>query len=484
MRLNRCIVTAAAAIVGSLSSVQADVIDDWNEQWLDTIRVVGGPPCPLARSGAMLFAGIYDAVNSITPTHEPYIDFVSSPGAANKRVAISAAAHKVLSTLYPARAAIFDAQYTADLASVPNNARKLNGIIVGEAAADQILAARAGDRTDSEPDYVYIDVPGSYRPTAPDFTQPPFNPGWGTTVPWTMATGSEFRPTGPLGFRRVDRLLASRGYAKQMNEVKRFGKRNSAVRTEEQTEIAWFWANDRNGTFKPPGHLLHITQVVANDQGLDLDAKARLFALVAITLADAGLVAWDMKYGTDIDLWRPISAVREADTDNNARTVADPAWEPLLEFTPPFPAYTSGHGTFGAAHAAIMRNFFGTDSITFTVGTDEPIVSDVTRTFHSFTEAGRENGLSRVYLGVHFRFDADIAFSSGTLLGNYVYQHHLRPLGCRGDFNRDGVINGADATRYAEAFFRGDAAADMNSDGVVNFIDFNLYVNYYFAGCE
>lgn len=475
---------AVAAAVGFAGSVHADVIDDWNEQWLDTIRVVGGPPCPLARNGAMLFAAIYDAVNSISNTHEPYIGLVTSPGPANKQVAIAAAANKVLSTLYPDRAAVYNEQYEEHLATFPNNARKLNGIILGEAAADQILAARADDRTDSEPEYVYEDVPGAYRPTAPDFTQPPFNPGWGTTAPWTMATGSEFRPTGPLGFRRIDKLIASRGYARQLNEVKRVGRRNSPVRTPEQTEIAWFWANDRNGTYKPPGHLLHITQVVANDQGLSIDEKARLFALVAITLADAGLVAWDMKYGTDIDLWRPISAIREADTDNNPRTIKAESWNPLLEFSPPFPAYTSGHATFGAAHAAIMRNFFGTDNITFTVGTDEPIVSNVTRTFNSFTEAGRENGVSRVYLGVHFRFDADIGFSSGTLLGNKVYRELLRPLTCRGDFNRDGVVNGVDATRYAEAFFRGDAAADMNADGVVNFADFNIFVDYYFSGCD
>ncbi len=478
------VVMAAAVMAGVAGSVQADVIDDWTEQWLDTIRVVGGPPCPIARNGAIMYAAIYDAVNSIARTHEPYIDYVDSPGPANKQVAVAAAAHKVLSTLYPDRAAVYLAEYEEQLAGFPNNARKLNGIIIGEAAADQILAARADDQTDSEPEYEYMDIPGAYKPTAPDFTQPPFNPGWGTTQPWTMATGDEFRPTGPLGFRRVQGLLKSRGYAKQLNEVKKLGRRNSQVRTPEQTEIAWFWANDRDGTYKPPGQLLHITQAVANDQGVNLDGKARLFALVAICMADAGLVAWDMKYGTDIDLWRPISAVREADTDNNARTTKGANWLPLLEFSPPFPAYTSGHATFGAAHAAVMRNFFGTDNITFTAGTDEPIVSDVTRTFTSFTEAARENGLSRVYLGVHFRFDADIGFSSGTLLGNKVYRDILRPLSCPGDFNRDGIVNGADATQYAEAFFRGDAAADMNSDSVVDFTDFNIYVTYYFTECN
>lgn len=474
-------VGVAVLVAGSVS--RADVIDDWNEQWLDTIRVVGGPPCPIARNGAIMFTAIYDAVNSIDPKHEPYIDFVTVPGPAVKRAAVAAAAHKVLSTLYPQRAAVYDAQLQQHLAAINNSPAKFNGISVGIAAAEQILAARSDDRTDSEPVYIYEDRPGAYRPTPPDFTEPPFNPGWGTTKPWTMATGSEFRPTGPFGFRRMDRLLRAPRYARQFNEVKRLGERNSPHRTAEQTEIAWFWANDRNGTYKPPGHLLYITQVVANDQGLNLDQKAHLFALVSIAMADAGLVAWDMKYATNIDLWRPVTAIREANTDDNPRTEMDPDWLPLMEFSPPFPAYTSGHATFGAAHAAIMRNWFGTDDITFTVGTDEPIVSNVTRTFHSFTEAGRENGVSRVYLGVHFRVDADIGFSSGTLLGNYVFRNHLRPLTCRADLNKDGVVNAKDITIYTNAFFAGDPIADMNRDGNIDYTDYQIYVNLYFADC-
>lgn len=475
---------AAAALMMAAGGVQADVIDDWNEQWLDTIRVVGGPPCPIARNGAILFAAMYDAVNSIDPKNEPYIGFVNVPGPAVKRVAAAAAAHKVLTTLYPARQAVYDAQYQANLAGVPNAPSKFNGIAVGLAAADQILAARADDRTDTEPVYVYEDKPGAYRPTPPDFTEPPFNPGWGTTKPWTMAAGNTFRPTGPFGFRRVEKLLASNKYRKQYNEVKRLGERNSTHRSPEQTEIAWFWANDRDGTFKPPGQLLHITQVVANQQGLSLDEKAHLFGLVAIAMADAGLVAWDMKYATNIDLWRPVSAVREADTDNNPGTIEDPNWLPLLEFSPPFPAYTSGHATFGAAHAAVMRNYFRTDDITFTVGTDEPIVSSVTRTFNSFTEAARENGLSRVYLGVHFRCDADIGFSTGTLLGNYVFNNHMQPLTCRADINKDGRINARDITLYTDAFFGGNVSiADMNGDSSIDYADFHIYVNLYFADC-
>jgi PAP2 superfamily len=126
------------------------------------------------------------------------------------------------------------------------------------------------------------------------------------------------------------------------------------------------------------------------------------------------------RYDTDIDLWRPASAIREADTDGNPETIKDENWQPLSinpmgkHFSPPFPAYISGHATFGAAHSGVMRNFFGTDNITFTVGTDDPNAKCVKRTFNSFTAAALENGRSRVYLGVHYQWDADAAYVSAS----------------------------------------------------------------------
>lgn len=482
-RWNRA-ASAAFIALACTSIVKADVVTEWNDEWLDTIRAVGGPPCPLSRSQSILFVSIFEAVNSVNRKAEPYLDYIPLRGVTSERAAAAAAAHKVLVSLYPARQALYDARYNAQLALVRNQTAKNNGIIVGEAAATAILNVRAGDRTDSLPSYTYQDVPGAYRPTAPDFTSPPFSPGWGTTDCWCMVSGDQFRPRGPLGYNRLAPLLRSKGYADQVNEVKSLGSRNSTTRTAEQTEIAWFWANDRNGTFKPPGHLNYITSVISGNQGLTLAQNARLFALVGLALGDAGLVAWDQKYSSDVDLWRPISAIRLADTDNNPRTTKKGNWAPLLEFTPPFPAYTSGHATFGAAHAAIMRNFFGTDDITFTVGTDEPIVSNITRTFTSFSEAARESGLSRVYLGVHFRFDADSAYSSGTLVGNYVYRNFLRPIACPADLNDDNRVNSTDSAIFSAAYFTEDLKADINADGVVTEADYFLFADYYLDGCS
>jgi len=479
---------AALALVGSslvaMSAAQADVFTEWNEEWLDTIRAVGGPPCPLARNQALVFIAMYEAVNSVDRAYEPYLGFIRFTGPANKQAAAAAAAHRVLAALYPARTAIYDGLYNSQVALIGNGRAKRTGITIGETSATRILADRVDDRTQTAPPYVYQDVPGAYRPTTPDFTSPPFNPGWGTTKTWCMQKGSEFRPTGPNGIYRLDRLLASKGYAAQYNEVKSLGARNSRTRTAEQTEIAWFWANDRNGTYKPPGHLMYVSQVLAVQERLTFDQTARLFALSALAMADAGAVAWDQKYSTNIDLWRPVSAIREGHTDNNPLTVRQANWLPLLEFTPPFPAYTSGHATFGAAHAAILRNFFGTDSKTFTIGTDEPIVKNVTRTFNTFSSMARENGRSRIYLGVHFQFDADSAFSSGTLLGNSVYANFLQVRDCSGDLNNDGRVNSTDMRIFNDAFFAGTGRADLNGDGRVTSTDYSTFVEYYFRGCR
>jgi hypothetical protein len=178
-----------------------------------------------------------------------------------------------------------------------------------------------------------------------------------------------------------------------------------------------------------------MTSIVAQQRDMTLEETARLFALVAIAMGDAAIVAWDAKYDTDIDLWRPETAIQQANSDTNTDTTADPAWQPLsrtspigTHFTPPFPAYTSGHATFGAAHSAVMRKVFGTDNITFTLTTEDPNAVGTTRTFNSFTAAALENARSRVYLGVHFQWDGDNGFLSGTQLGEYIADTFLKPV--------------------------------------------------------
>ncbi len=467
---------------------KADVVIQWNSVWIDTIRATGGPPCPISRTGAMLHTAIYDAVNSILRTHEPYKLFLSAPAGASPEAAAAAAAHRVLTVLYPERAAIFDAALADSLAVVPNGAAEADGVALGRLVADGIIDLRATDGTASEPVYPIGSNAGDWRPTLPDFTVPPFNPGWGATTPWTMIAGEMFRPVGPAGFTDMAALLASPEYADQLNEVKSLGVRESAARTPYETETAWFWANDRNGTFKPPGHLNHLSQVVSADRGLNLAENARLFALINIAMADAGLVAWDAKYRTSIDLWRPITAIREAEADGNGATEADPTWEPLNPFTPPFPAYISGHATFGAVHAAAMAGFFGRDDITFTITSDD--TPGVFRTYHSFDAAAKENGRSRIFLGVHYQFDADDGYKAGTDLGRYVVANHLRPLArfTRCDPNASGDFDISDPIWILNELFSAgpptlcSAAADCNGDGLKDITDAIASIAYQFTG--
>jgi hypothetical protein len=209
----------------------------------------------------------------------------------------------------------------------------------------------------------------------------------------------------------------------------RLGGLNSVERTAEQTEIALSWS-DGGGTFTPPGHWNQIAADVALARGNTLAENARLFALLNIAEADAGICSWDAKYA--YDLWRPIDAIREGDTDGNDQTIADPTWTPLLK-TPPFPTYTSGHSTFSGAADAVLTSFFG-DNVRFSSTSDGHIgftqrpLSDqqiVTRSFDSFTQAAEEAGRSRIYGGIHFQFDNEPALAAGRSLGNYVIGQFL-----------------------------------------------------------
>jgi 6-phosphogluconolactonase (cycloisomerase 2 family) len=412
----------------------ADAITHWNDVLLEVIRQVGGFPGPAARGGAMVHGATYDAVNSIAPsTHAPYNVSVPAAATASIDAAVAYAAHDTLVAAFPTTTVPLDARLADAIAALPAGADIAGGQAVGQAAAAAMIAMRRGDGADDNAPYVNGTQPGDWRPTG---SGPAGTPNWGNVRPFVMPFGQSFRPPRPGGFASKPEMLRSVEYAAQFNDVKTLGRFDSTARTDEQTEIARFWANDLDGTYKPPGQLFVITRIVAEDRGLDVVQNARLFALVALAMADAAIVAWDSKFDTFLDLWRPQSAVTLAATDGNPATSEDAEWKPLSNdpvnghFTPPFPAYTSGHATLGAVHAAIMRRFFGSDNVTFTATTEDPnLPAGVTRTFNSFTEAARENARSRIYNGVHFQWDGDNGFLSGSALGEFVYANVLRPIG-------------------------------------------------------
>jgi hypothetical protein len=229
-----------------------------------------------------------------------------------------------------------------------------------------------------------------------------------------MTSGSQFSPDGIPA-------LTSAEYTAAFNEVKSLGDINSATRTADQTNIALFWANG-GGTATPPGHLNVLAAIVAQQRGNSLAENARLFAMLNVGMADAAIMAWDAKY--DTEFWRPITAIRAGDTDGNPDTAADAAWTPLI-VTPPFPSYVSGHSSFSGAAASVLKSFFGRDNIAFTLPSENPAVAS--RSFASFSQAAQESADSRLYGGIHWRFDNEDGLTAGKALGTFVARNFFEP---------------------------------------------------------
>lgn len=420
-----------------------DEILRWTFYVQDVIRQAGGGPTTLTRNIATTYLAVYDAVNSITPIGQPYRRVLpdgprcSALAAAQRQQCLNAAvnwaAATVLEQVHPAQFTfIRNARNTED-ARIGTGLAVDIGRVIGSQAAQELLNARANDGSQNNTPYTFDNQPGAWRLTGNGCTAP-LSPNWGLVRPFAISSGSAFRPPRPGGFNTYAALLASPLYAQNVNQTQSLGRFNSTTRTATQTQIAFFWANDVDGTYKPPGQHLDHTRIVSQQRNLTLQQNARLFGLVSAAMADAAITSWDSKYLTAIDLWRPETAIRMADTDNNAATVRDATWAPLsvlpngARFSPCFPAYTSGHATLSGAWASVMRLFFGTDNIAFTGTTDDPNARGVTRQFPSFSAAALEDAQSRIYLGVHYQFDADFGNSSGTSVGTAVVNTILRPL--------------------------------------------------------
>jgi len=380
-----------------------DVVTDWNTAALDAIRAGTAPPIA-SRSLAILHVSIYDAVNGIARTNEPYLVQSSASASASREAAASAAAHKALVNLFPAAASSFDALHTAILAGIPNGPQKTAGIVWGEFVANQILAARPTDGSHAIVPPPGGSGPGVWVPTPPAFA-PYLLPQWGFVVPFGMSSSSQFRPPGPPS-------LDGEQYAADYNEVKELGAAVGSTRTVEQTQIALFWA-DGAGTETPPGHWNSIAQIIAAGQGNTLEENARLFALLNIAMADAAICAWDAKY--TFHFWRPVTAINFAEPDL--------IWASFI-VTPPFPDYVSGHSTFSGAAATVLALFYGTEDLPFTAGSDS--LSGVYRSFPTCLDAAEEAAVSRLYGGIHFRSANEDGLQAGISIGEWTDSHYLQ----------------------------------------------------------
>jgi len=368
----------------------------------------------------MMYLAMYDAVNSIDGTHEPYLIDYPAPAGASMEAAAVVAAHDVLLSIYPIRQSMLDNAMNADLALIPDGQSKSDGMTVGHAVAAAMVSARSNDGSSYDPVDAGQNVVGHWRPTWPDF-RTGCHAAWGLVLPFGLTSGGQFLPPPPPA-------LTSQEYTDNFNEVRLYGAEHGDEENTEQREIAYFWANDQDGTSKPPGQLAEMTKIVSQQQGLGMVENARLFALVGICIGDAAIACWDSKYDTDLDYWRPITGIREADTDGNPDTQPDPDWVPRSHFTPNFPSYTSGHTTFGGSVSQVLRRYFGFDEITWVQTTDDPhLDAGWTRVMHSFTQAEVENHDSRIWLGVHWRVDCDAAMELGHHIGDWAFDNYLRP---------------------------------------------------------
>jgi hypothetical protein len=354
---------------------------------------------------ALLHSAIYVAVSVIEQL--PYSDLVDSVTSekVSREAAVTAAAHQILVNVYPTQIPTFNQQLEMSLAEIADGQAENNGVALGRFIANQVLRWRSHDRFDDSGSYRPEPEPGKWQPTPPNFL-PALLPNWGNVTPFVIPNVALFRPPGPPA-------LDSAEYAIEFNQVKELGSQDSPTRTAEQTEIARFWADDP-GTFTPPGHWNLIAERVSLEQGNTLSENARLFALLNLAEADAAIAAWDAKY--EYDFWRPITAIQQADTDDNPNTSAGSNWVPLLT-TPPFPEYVSGHSTFSGAADAVLTSFFG-DNIQFastSVG-----LPGVVRSFDNFREAADEAGASRIYGGIHFWSANEDGLALGRAIGNYV----------------------------------------------------------------
>jgi membrane-associated phospholipid phosphatase len=390
----------------------ADVVTDWNAAALDAIRITRASPPIASRALAILHVSIYDAVNGISRRHRAYFIRSTVAASASREAAAGAAAHRVLVTLFPGRAADFDVLLAQTLNAIRDSPQRAAGVAWGEDVAEQVLGWRATDGADAVVPPPAGGTLGSWVPTPPAFAAY-LLPQWGMVVPFAMTAADQFRPAGPP-------QLDSATWAANYNEVKALGAAVGSSRTPEQTEIAQFWA-DGAGTETPAGHWNHIAQDVVALRGASMEDSARLFALLNIAMADAAICAWDAKY--IYNFWRPVTAIRSGDTDGNPATTADPLWSSFI-VTPPFPDYVSGHSTFSAAAATVLALFFGSDEIAFSTGSDA--MPGVSRTFPSFSAAAVEAAISRVYGGIHFRFASQDGLTAGAKIGRWTFANYLQ----------------------------------------------------------
>lgn len=342
----------------------------------------GTNPMAQSRTLAILHASIHDALNAIDRRYASYTPGLPAAPKASPEAAVAAASREVLVTLLPEQAALVETAYARALAALRDGPSKTAGIATGQAAAWATMNRRRADgsATAAQPPYAPREGAGEYRFTAPfDFAA---QPGWGRVQPFVVDV-AEHALEGPLA-------LTSPQYARDFEQVRRIGHVSSSTRTPDQTEIAKFWYEDS------PLGWNRIANAVVRQRGLDAWEAARAFTLLHFAMADGFIAGFEQKYHHRF--WRPVTAIHAAATDGNPATEPDASWQPLL-VTPPVPDYPSTHTVLGWAAAEVLIDLFG-DRVRYSL--TSLTLPGVTRHYRGFSQAARENGLSRLYAGIHF----------------------------------------------------------------------------------
>jgi hypothetical protein len=397
----------------------------WNKALLVIVRIHGAQPATVhpTHSFALMHAAMYDAVNSIRTTHEPYL--VDLPGVsttASQDAATAAAAHEILAQLYPSFQSSLDGQLQQSLAEIPDGPDKQEGISVGQRVADLILILRSNDGSSAVPlHYTFGTAPGDYQSTPPNFPAQPQFTQWQRVTPFALEGASQFRPGPPPA-------LTSDAYSSAFNEVRTFGIQNGSVSSPDKALSGKFW----NGAIQ--NYWNEIAQTAALGHGLTTAQSARLFALLNLTMADGVIAFYDAKY--TYNFWRPVTAIRAADTDRNPDTTPDTNWLPGVGNTPPDPSYPGAHAVISAAASAVLKSVLRQDRFSFAVTSE--VLLGVERSFDSFSDAAEEATFSRIFAGVHFRFDLTAGHRLGRQVADFVLDHFLKSVHQGNQDGKDG----------------------------------------------
>lgn len=414
-KITGLLMTLAVMVLLGNAEVRADVVTDWNEIAQQTVLNAGSSPFVSSRSLAIVQVSVFDAYNGIERRYQPIHVAPNALPGASRRAAVIQAAYVALLHLYPAQQAFLSAEREASLKAiaseeaVENSVSIERGIEWGQAVADEIFLWRSTDGiTPAPPPYTGGMLAGQWRPTPPGFGNG-VGVQWSYMTPWALSTPSQFRAAGPPA-------LSSMQYAADVNEVKDIGSLTSVTRTADQTEIARFW----NGN--TPVDWNRIAVSVSESKNLTLSQNSRLLALLNVAIADAVIACWEAKY--HYSFWRPVTAIRLADTDGNPGTTQDPTWTSLLT-TPAHPDYPSGHATVSRSAKSVLTAYFG-DETEFSTATG--VLPGVTRHYSSFTQAVDEAFNARIYGGIHFRTACLDGQSMGAQVGDLVMATVARRL--------------------------------------------------------